>query len=177
MLKKAHSSQFTAAFAIGYDWFYDAWTDAQKSTIRTAILELGLQYGYNAYANSTGAGANYAWWTKVNGNWNCAFCFQHEQAPSLTLFDCRRLQQRPHPRRARYHERRHDWNGQGGPLVHRSQRGRELRLLALAGRNLERDGELLVRPLEPLLWAEADFSGLHEGTSERLDTRRWPPRS
>lgn len=30
--------QFTAAFALGYDWFYDAWTTEQ----RTAIMSAGL---------------------------------------------------------------------------------------------------------------------------------------
>ena len=61
--------QFTAAFAIAYDWFYDYWSDAQKLAIRTSIVNLGLQYGLNAYADRTGAGADYTWWTKVNGNW------------------------------------------------------------------------------------------------------------
>ncbi|KAL8278292.1 hypothetical protein RQP46_009324 [Phenoliferia psychrophenolica] len=64
-------AEFTAAFAIAYDWFFDYWTDAQKLAIRTSITTLGLQYGLNAYADPTGLGADYTWWTKVNGNWNC----------------------------------------------------------------------------------------------------------
>ncbi|KAK4703243.1 hypothetical protein P7C70_g2976, partial [Phenoliferia sp. Uapishka_3] len=62
---------FTAAFAIAYDWFYDYWTDTQRAAIRSSIVTLGLQYGLNAYADPTGLGADYTWWTKVNGNWNC----------------------------------------------------------------------------------------------------------
>ncbi|KAG8971092.1 hypothetical protein FRC05_011559 [Tulasnella sp. 425] len=52
-------ADFTAAFAIGYDWLYDAWTAQQKETIRTAIFTLGLQYGLQVYANN----AAYGWWT------------------------------------------------------------------------------------------------------------------
>lgn len=66
----------TSAFAIGYDWMFDAWTDAQKTTIRTAIINNGLQWGVNALTQSVG----YNWWTGVapgkgssliDGNWNC----------------------------------------------------------------------------------------------------------
>ncbi|KAG8896935.1 hypothetical protein FRB99_008570 [Tulasnella sp. 403] len=59
-------AEFTAAFAIGYDWMYDVWTDQQKQTIRNAIVTLGLQYGIQAYGT-----AGYGWWKGVNGNWNC----------------------------------------------------------------------------------------------------------
>ncbi|KAG8920148.1 hypothetical protein FRC02_001140 [Tulasnella sp. 418] len=59
-------AEFTAAFAIGYDWLYDVWTDDQKTLIRTAIIDLGLKYGVAAYG-----GEGYGWWRNVNGNWNC----------------------------------------------------------------------------------------------------------
>jgi hypothetical protein len=60
-------AEFTAAFAVGYDWLYDVWTADQKATIRTAIVDLGLKYGMEALANDAG----YGWWKRVNGNWNC----------------------------------------------------------------------------------------------------------
>lgn len=72
-------AEFTSAFAIGYDWLYDAWTDEQKTTIRTAIFNMGLSYGVNALTGQNGGG-NYNWWTGaapgpagklVDGNWNC----------------------------------------------------------------------------------------------------------
>ncbi|KAL8292314.1 hypothetical protein RQP46_001780 [Phenoliferia psychrophenolica] len=64
--------EFTAAFAFAYDWMFDYWTDTQKEAIRGSIVSLGLQYGYNVYANSSGAGADYSWWSNnVRGNWNC----------------------------------------------------------------------------------------------------------
>jgi len=59
-------AEFTAAFAIGYDWLHDVLTEDQKIVVRTAIIELGLQYGVQAYN-----GAGYGWWRNVNGNWNC----------------------------------------------------------------------------------------------------------
>ncbi|ORY74549.1 chondroitin AC/alginate lyase [Leucosporidium creatinivorum] len=63
--------EFLTAFAIGYDWFYDAWTETQRTALMWSIIELGLQKGLNAYADPDGEGANYHWWTTVNGNWNC----------------------------------------------------------------------------------------------------------
>lgn len=50
---------------------YDAWTPTQRTAIMWSIINLGLQYGINAYADPTGAGADYTWWTQVEGNWNC----------------------------------------------------------------------------------------------------------
>ncbi|BEJ16654.1 hypothetical protein CspHIS471_0600550 [Cutaneotrichosporon sp. HIS471] len=72
-------AEFTSAFAIGYDWLFDVWTAEQKSTIRTAIFNMGLTYGANALTGTNGGGA-YNWWTGVtpgkntqviDGNWNC----------------------------------------------------------------------------------------------------------
>ncbi|CDZ96694.1 Heparinase II/III-like [Phaffia rhodozyma] len=59
-------AEFTSAFAVAYDWMYDGWTDDQKTTIRTAIVENGLDYCVNAFGSES-----YSWWTSVNGNWNC----------------------------------------------------------------------------------------------------------
>ncbi|GAA5880284.1 hypothetical protein JCM1840_007115, partial [Sporobolomyces johnsonii] len=64
-------AEFTEAFALAYDWLYDAWTADQRTAIMWSIINLGLKYGYNAYYNATGAGADYSWWTAVDGNWNC----------------------------------------------------------------------------------------------------------
>ncbi|KAL1410604.1 hypothetical protein Q8F55_004621 [Vanrija albida] len=70
------TAEMTSAFAIGYDWMFDAWTTEQKTTIRTAIIENGLQWGVTALSSSVG----YNWWTGttpgrgstlVDGNWNC----------------------------------------------------------------------------------------------------------
>ncbi|KAM0750669.1 hypothetical protein T439DRAFT_289176 [Meredithblackwellia eburnea MCA 4105] len=59
--------EFTAAFGLGYDWFYDAWTQDQRTAIMWSIINLGLRYGILAHQGN----AAYSWWTKVNGNWNC----------------------------------------------------------------------------------------------------------
>ena len=59
----------TAAFAIAYDWMYDAWTDDQKGSIMFTMIEYGLSLGVNAFANPSGASG---WWTSnITGNWNC----------------------------------------------------------------------------------------------------------
>ncbi|GAA95916.1 uncharacterized protein L969DRAFT_161862 [Mixia osmundae IAM 14324] len=57
--------EFTAAFAYAYDWFYDAWTEDQRTAIMWSILSLGISKGITAH------GTNPAWWTTTNGNWNC----------------------------------------------------------------------------------------------------------
>lgn len=68
-------AELTSAFAIGYDWMFDAWSESQKTTIRNAIVSFGLKFGQAAYNPATGG-----WWTGVtpgtnteliNGNWNC----------------------------------------------------------------------------------------------------------
>ena len=43
------TAEMTHAFAIGYDWFYDAWTPARRDVIRTAIVEKGLKRALNVY--------------------------------------------------------------------------------------------------------------------------------
>jgi len=72
-------AELTLAYAIGYDWMYDAWTDDQRASLVNAIQVNGLQYGLAAYVGGSDpsafgyrsdAGA-YSWWTTVQGNWNC----------------------------------------------------------------------------------------------------------
>jgi len=59
--------EMTAAYAIAYDWMYDAWSDEQRTAIMWSILNLGISKGLDAYN-----GASFGWWTmNVNGNWNC----------------------------------------------------------------------------------------------------------
>ncbi|GAA6057364.1 hypothetical protein JCM3770_005727 [Rhodotorula araucariae] len=61
-------AEFTEAFALAYDWMYDAWTPQQREAIAWSIINLGLRYGLTAY---TDASASYHWWTTAQGNWNC----------------------------------------------------------------------------------------------------------
>ncbi|KAH8918930.1 hypothetical protein BT69DRAFT_1322496 [Atractiella rhizophila] len=62
--------EFTLAFAIAYDWFYDYWSAQQKTDIMWSIITLGLDKALNVYS---GADTSHSWWynTGVNGNWNC----------------------------------------------------------------------------------------------------------
>ncbi|KAF5323499.1 hypothetical protein D9611_005754 [Ephemerocybe angulata] len=62
------AAEFSAAFGIAYDWFYDVFSDDQKSQMRATMIQYGLQPGLTVF---TGA-ATFGWWaTGVNGNWNC----------------------------------------------------------------------------------------------------------
>ena len=57
----------SAAFAIGYDWLYDYWSQDRRTALMWTMLDLGISKGIQAYN-----GATYGWWTNgVNGNWNC----------------------------------------------------------------------------------------------------------
>ena len=61
------TAEFTAAFAIAYDWLYDAWSADQRSAIMTSMMFYGLQPGLNAYSDSATG-----WWSgNIEGNWNC----------------------------------------------------------------------------------------------------------
>lgn len=60
------TGEMTQAFAIGYDWLYHDWTEAQRATLRTAIVEHGLKPGLKAYDGSE----RYGWWVDRKLNWN-----------------------------------------------------------------------------------------------------------
>ncbi|BGP24134.1 heparinase II/III family protein [Rhodotorula toruloides] len=79
-------AEFTEAFALAYDWMYDAWTQQQRTAIAWSIVNLGLRYGVNAFADPNGAGVNYSWWTQVDGNWNCV-CNKGLAMGALAIFN------------------------------------------------------------------------------------------
>ena len=59
---------------MAYDWFYDYWSEEQRSAIMWSILNLGLKYGNDVYVDPSGAGADFSWWSMSpsnTGNWNC----------------------------------------------------------------------------------------------------------
>lgn len=59
------TAEMTHAFAIGYDWMYDAWTPEQRATIRTALLEKGLEIALDCYRGKVRGS-----WMRVRHNWN-----------------------------------------------------------------------------------------------------------
>lgn len=59
------TAEMTHGAAIGYDWFYHQMNDAQRATVRKAIIEKGLNPAAEAYR-----GGQYKWWTTVHHNWN-----------------------------------------------------------------------------------------------------------
>jgi hypothetical protein len=61
------TAEMTHGFAIGYDWFYDAWTAEQRKAIRTAMVEKGLQKALNVHHNNPRPSST---WNRVHHNWN-----------------------------------------------------------------------------------------------------------
>ncbi|MBR3934758.1 MAG: discoidin domain-containing protein [Clostridia bacterium] len=64
-----NTAEYITAFAVGYDWLYNLWTDEQKKAISEALYKKGLT---NSYANYYGIGGadNSGDWATTNTNWN-----------------------------------------------------------------------------------------------------------
>jgi hypothetical protein len=61
-------AEMTHAFGIGYDWLFDALSSEERATLRTAIIEKGLQPSFVEKLPNTARGYN--WWLTVTHNWN-----------------------------------------------------------------------------------------------------------
>jgi hypothetical protein len=57
------TAEMTHAFAIGYDWCYDAWTPEQRAALQQAMTEKGLKAALPLYRARSG-------WTRARHNWN-----------------------------------------------------------------------------------------------------------
>jgi hypothetical protein len=57
------TAEMTHAFAIAYDWLYEAWTDEQRDTLRTAMVEKGLKLALQIQKEKRG-------WATARHNWN-----------------------------------------------------------------------------------------------------------
>ncbi|MGQ9463026.1 MAG: heparinase II/III domain-containing protein [Candidatus Fervidibacter sp.] len=57
------TAEMAHAFAIGYDWLYDAWTDEQKRILRESMVTKGLQPALKFYREKK-------WWVMARHNWN-----------------------------------------------------------------------------------------------------------
>ena len=57
------TAEMTYAFAVGYDWLYDHWTEDQRHILRSAIVEKGLKPSLKGYREN-------AWWAHSHNNWN-----------------------------------------------------------------------------------------------------------
>ena len=57
------TAEMTHAFAIGYDWLYDAWSPEQRATLRQAIVQKGFTPALHLYRKHT-------YWTRMRHNWN-----------------------------------------------------------------------------------------------------------
>ncbi len=57
------TAEMTYAFAVGYDWLYEYWTEDQRNILRSAIVKKGLKPGLKGYREN-------AWWARSHNNWN-----------------------------------------------------------------------------------------------------------
>jgi hypothetical protein len=57
--------EMTCAFAVAYDWLYDAWSDEQRAVIRDALVTHGLQTALKGYRAE-----RQPWWVRSTNNWN-----------------------------------------------------------------------------------------------------------
>jgi hypothetical protein len=60
-------AEMTAAFGIAYDWLHDYLDASQRETVRTAMVEKGIDLGIAAHE---GRGGVPSWWTDDEFNWN-----------------------------------------------------------------------------------------------------------
>ncbi|KAH9942931.1 chondroitin AC/alginate lyase [Amylocystis lapponica] len=64
------TAELTNAYAIAYDWMYDAWNQTQKADIMWTMITYGIQPGITGFSNSNQQ--YWGWWTSATeGNWNC----------------------------------------------------------------------------------------------------------
>ncbi len=57
------TAEMAHAFAIGYDWLYEAWTEEQRQVLRQAMVTKGLQPALKVYLEK-------GWWSQARHNWN-----------------------------------------------------------------------------------------------------------
>ncbi|WP_309119343.1 DNRLRE domain-containing protein [Paenibacillus sp.] len=63
-------SEMTNAFAIGYDWFYDGWTEERKAFLVNAIEEMGLIPAVQVYRGEVQGAFGRSGWINAVNNWN-----------------------------------------------------------------------------------------------------------
>jgi hypothetical protein len=78
------TAEMTYAFAVAYDWLYQDWTEAQRATMRQAIVQLGLRPGMKVYGSAKGWHTNENNWNQVcNGGLGAGALAIAEEEPEL----------------------------------------------------------------------------------------------
>ncbi len=78
------TAEMMHAMGIGYDWFYNGLTEAQRKTIRDGIWRHGLRLSYAAYMGLPAEGMQ--GWRKVTNNWNFV-CNGGSSLAAMALLD------------------------------------------------------------------------------------------
>ncbi len=60
------TAEMAQAFAIAYDWLYDAWSPQQRKTLRDVMVKHALQPALRCYRGQE----TYGWWVGAQNNWN-----------------------------------------------------------------------------------------------------------
>jgi hypothetical protein len=63
-------AEMSTALGLGYDWLYNYLTPAERTTIRTALLEKGLELAPAAYATGGATDKRVGRWVTAHHNWN-----------------------------------------------------------------------------------------------------------
>ncbi|MBD2846322.1 DNRLRE domain-containing protein [Paenibacillus sp. IB182496] len=63
-------AEMTNAFALGYDWFYDGWSAAQRTFLVEAIRDMGLVPAAQVYRGEVDGAFGRSGWLMTNNNWN-----------------------------------------------------------------------------------------------------------
>lgn len=76
------TSHMMAAFAVAYDWCFDAWKPDQLNFMEEKMVKHALSLSYNEYRRQG------CWWPVVNINWN-AVCNGSTALAAIALMDAR----------------------------------------------------------------------------------------
>lgn len=78
--------ELSAIVGMAYDWFYDAFTDEQKTFIEEKLIEKGLGYQHDLYYGLLSSDEVYwGWWDNTN-NWN-PVCNGGAMIGAVAIFD------------------------------------------------------------------------------------------
>ena len=78
------TAEMTHAFAIGYDWLHSRWTEAQRQTLREAIVRLGLNEAMKVYQKKSSWAVGENNWTQVcNGGIGTGALAIADEEPAL----------------------------------------------------------------------------------------------
>ena len=80
------TAEMMAAYAIGYDWAYDAWSAEQRDFIFETAMRQGMQLSYKAYYGKLNGSPTNTEWMLRDNNWN-SVCNGGTTMAAIAFFD------------------------------------------------------------------------------------------